>query len=36
MTSNNDDLFGGMFDINGDGKTDLIEKYLEFITPPTN
>lgn len=30
MTSNNDDLFGGMFDINGDGKTDLIEKYLEF------
>ena len=26
----NDNLFGGMFDINGDGKTDLVEKYLEY------
>ena len=28
--SNNDDLFGGMFDINGDGKTDIVEEYLQF------
>ena len=30
MSKNDDDLFGGMFDINGDGKTDFIEKYLEY------
>jgi len=26
----NDDLFGGMFDINGDGKIDTVEKSLEY------
>jgi len=26
----NDDLFGGMFDINGDGKIDIVEKSLEY------
>lgn len=26
----NNDLFGGMFDINGDGKTDIVEEYLQF------
>ena len=30
MSTKDDDLFGGMFDINGDGKTDFIEKYLEY------
>lgn len=30
MSTKDDDLFGGMFDINGDGKKDFIEKYLEY------
>ena len=30
MSDKNDNLFGGMFDINGDGKTNLVEKYLEY------
>ena len=30
MSSNKDDLFGGLFDWNGDGKTDLGEEFLAF------
>lgn len=30
MSDPNDDLFGGMFDINGDGKIDTVEKSLEY------
>lgn len=30
MSGHDDDLFGGMFDLNGDGKIDLIEKSLEY------
>ena len=30
MTWNNDDFFGGMFDFNGDGKTDTIEAALGY------
>ena len=28
MSSNNDDFFGGAFDFNGDGKTDLTEQTI--------
>ncbi len=30
MASGSDDLFGGMFDFNGDGKTDLGEEFIAF------
>lgn len=30
MASKNDDLFGGMFDFNGDGKTDLGEQFIAY------
>lgn len=30
MGSKNDDFFGGMFDFNGDGKTDLGEEFLAY------
>ena len=30
MIRNNDDFFGGMFDFNGDGKTDAVEAALGF------
>lgn len=30
MASKNDDLFGGMFDFNGDGKTDLGEHFIAY------
>ena len=30
MSSNKDDLFGGMFDFNGDGKTDLGEEFIAY------
>ena len=30
MPSNKDDLFGGMFDFNGDGKTDIGEEWIAF------
>lgn len=30
MSSNKNDLFGGMFDFNGDGKTTLDEEYLAY------
>ena len=30
MPSNKDDIFGGMFDFNGDGKTDLGEEWIAF------
>lgn len=30
MPSNKDDLFGGFFDLNGDGKTSIDEEFLAF------
>lgn len=30
MASNSDDFFGGLFDFNGDGKTDLAEQFVAF------
>ena len=30
MASKNDDFFGGMFDFNGDGKTDLGEQFIAY------
>ena len=30
MIFGNDDFFGGMFDFNGDGRTDMIEAYMGF------
>ena len=30
MASNNNDLFGGLFDFNGDGKTDIGEEFLAY------
>ncbi len=30
MVWGNDDFFGGMFDFNGDGHTDMVEAYLGF------
>ena len=31
MIWNNDDIFGGMFDFNGDGQTDAAEEALGFM-----
>ena len=31
MPSNKDDLFGGMFDFDGDGKTDIGEEFLAYM-----
>ena len=31
MASKNDDLFGGMFDFDGDGKTDIGEEFLAYM-----
>ena len=30
MPSNKDDLFGGFFDLNGDGKTSIDEEFVAF------
>ena len=30
MIWNNDDFFGGMFDFNGDGQTDVVEAAIGF------